>query len=118
MNQGRIWTVVSPTVGLPLFLGSVALTSLLVHAEILSHTTWFSGYWDGADKVKTSMVVPAPSAAPAVYKSGEGFTLSVAPAPASTNTPASFVITVTPNAAASAATPAVLHTSAAGMDKA
>ncbi len=28
MNQGRIWTVVKPTVGLPLFLGSVAVTSL------------------------------------------------------------------------------------------
>ena len=31
MNQGRIWCVVKPTVGLPLFLGSVAIISLLVH---------------------------------------------------------------------------------------
>ena len=47
MNQGRIWTVVSPTVGLPLFLGSVAVTALLVHYAILSHTTWFPAYFQG-----------------------------------------------------------------------
>ena len=28
MNQGKIWRVVNPTVGVPLFLGAVALTSL------------------------------------------------------------------------------------------
>ena len=38
MNQGRIWCVVNPTVGLPLFLGSVALTSLAVHAAVMTHT--------------------------------------------------------------------------------
>ena len=43
MNQGRIWTVVSPTVGLPLIIGSAAVTSLLVHYAILSHTTLVSG---------------------------------------------------------------------------
>jgi hypothetical protein len=30
MNQGRIWCVVSPTVGLPLFLGAVAVISFTV----------------------------------------------------------------------------------------
>ncbi|NEP82323.1 MAG: light-harvesting protein, partial [Okeania sp. SIO3B3] len=30
MNQGRIWCVVNPTVGLPLFLGGVAAISLIV----------------------------------------------------------------------------------------
>ena len=59
MNQGRIWTVVKPTVGLPLFLGSVAVTSLLVHYAILSHTTWMSAYWQGGH-AKTSMATPAP----------------------------------------------------------
>ncbi|MCY4264457.1 MAG: light-harvesting protein [Gammaproteobacteria bacterium] len=37
MNQGRIWCVVNPTVGLPLFLTSVALTSLAVHYFVLSN---------------------------------------------------------------------------------
>lgn len=64
MNQGRIWCVVNPTVGLPLFLGSVALTSLIVHGEVLSHTTWFSGYWNGKAGVKAAAVV-APAADPA-----------------------------------------------------
>jgi light-harvesting protein B-800-850 alpha chain len=80
MNQGRIWCVVNPTVGLPLFLGAVAVTSLLVHASILTHTTWMGGYWQGgAKKTATSMADPAadkaalaalaPQAAPVVVAS-------------------------------------------------
>jgi light-harvesting protein B-800-850 alpha chain len=52
MNQGRIWTVVKPSVGLPLFLGAVAVTALLVHLAILSNTSWFSAYWNGGAKAK------------------------------------------------------------------
>ncbi|MGB5812331.1 MAG: light-harvesting protein [Polyangiales bacterium] len=48
MNQGRIWCVVNPTVGLPLFLGTVLLISLLVHFSILSNTTWFPAFFNGA----------------------------------------------------------------------
>jgi light-harvesting protein B-800-850 alpha chain len=47
MNQGRIWTVVKPTVGLPLFLGTVLVIALLVHYAVLTHTTWFAAYWQG-----------------------------------------------------------------------
>lgn len=47
MNQGRIWTVVKPTVGLPLLLGSVTVIAILVHFAVLSNTTWFSKYWNG-----------------------------------------------------------------------
>lgn len=47
MNQGRIWTVVKPTVGLPLLLGTVMAIALLVHYAILTHTKWFAGYWGG-----------------------------------------------------------------------
>ena len=50
MNQGKIWTVVSPSVGLPLLLGSVTVIALLVHIAILSHTTWFPAYWQGGLK--------------------------------------------------------------------
>ena len=59
MNQARIWLVVKPTVGLPLFLGSVTLIALLVHYSILSHTTWFSAYWEGGHKTHVSSVAPA-----------------------------------------------------------
>jgi light-harvesting protein B-800-850 alpha chain len=72
--------VVSPTVGLPLFLASIAITSLIVHYAILSHTTWFGGIWQGKAKpAATSMVNPAegkaalaalaPAAAPVVVAS-------------------------------------------------
>jgi light-harvesting protein B-800-850 alpha chain len=47
MNQGRIWTVVKPTVGLPLLLGSVTVIALLVHYAVLTRTTWFAAYWGG-----------------------------------------------------------------------
>ena len=47
MNQGRIWCVVKPTVGLPLVLGAVAIISLLVHVSILTHSTWFPAFLQG-----------------------------------------------------------------------
>jgi light-harvesting protein B-800-850 alpha chain len=62
-NQARIWLVVPPSVGLPLFLGSVTVIALLVHATIVTHTTWFSAYWQGGKTVKAAEIAPAPSAA-------------------------------------------------------
>lgn len=47
MNQGRIWCVVKPTVGLPLFLGAVAVISLLVHYSVLSNSSWFPAFIQG-----------------------------------------------------------------------
>ncbi len=47
MNNGRMWTVVKPTVGLPLLLGGVITVSLIVHAAILTNTTWFAAFWGG-----------------------------------------------------------------------
>ncbi len=47
MNQGRIWCVVNPTVGLPLFLGSVALISFTIHFAVLSNSTWFAAFMQG-----------------------------------------------------------------------
>jgi light-harvesting protein B-800-850 alpha chain len=96
MNQGKIWCVVNPTVGLPLFLGSVAVTSLIVHASVMSHTDWMSNYWEGGAK-KVAMNTPAPAA---VTKSDAGFTMTMSPVGATASTPASFVITVTPSAGA------------------
>jgi light-harvesting protein B-800-850 alpha chain len=47
MNNGKIWCVVNPTIGIPALLGSVALIALTVHFAILDNTTWFSAYWGG-----------------------------------------------------------------------
>ncbi|MCW2276497.1 light-harvesting protein [Rhodoblastus acidophilus] len=49
-NQAKIWTVVPPSVGLPLFLGTVTVIAILVHLAILTHTTWFPAYWQGGSK--------------------------------------------------------------------
>ena len=63
MNQGRIWTVVKPSVGLPMFLGAVAITSLIVHFAILTHTTWFPAFMQGGQK---KVAIETQTAAPAV----------------------------------------------------
>jgi light-harvesting protein B-800-850 alpha chain len=47
MNQGRIWCVVKPTVGLPLFLGAVAVISLIVHASVISYAPWAQAFFAG-----------------------------------------------------------------------
>ncbi len=92
MNQGRIWCVVNPTVGLPLFLGSVAAIALIVHASVLSHTTWFGGYWQGGAKAKS-----AATTTPATTASNAGaFQVSVSPS-TSADGATSFVVTVAPN---------------------
>jgi light-harvesting protein B-800-850 alpha chain len=69
MNQGRIWCVVSPTVGLPLFLGSVALMSFTVHFAVLNNTTWVSNFWSGVPMKAASLeidVAPVAAAKPVV----------------------------------------------------
>jgi light-harvesting protein B-800-850 alpha chain len=63
-GQHGIWLVVKPTVGLPLLLGSVAIIALLVHYALLTHTTWFSAYWQGGKgKSAISAITEAPIAA-------------------------------------------------------
>ena len=61
MNQARIWLVVKPTVGLPLFLGTVLVIALLVHFAVLTHTSWFGAYWEGGAKKHTAAVAVAPA---------------------------------------------------------
>jgi light-harvesting protein B-800-850 alpha chain len=58
MNEGRIWLYVKPTVGIPLFFIGFVLAALLVHAAILTNTTWFGAYWQGG---AAKAVASAPS---------------------------------------------------------
>lgn len=47
MNNAKMWLVVSPTVGVPLFLGAVAVGSFSVHVAVLSNTGWVSDFLSG-----------------------------------------------------------------------
>lgn len=47
MNNAKMWLVVSPTVGVPIFLGAVAVGSFAVHVAVLSNTTWVSDFLSG-----------------------------------------------------------------------
>ena len=80
MNQGRIWCVVNPTVGLPLFIGGVAVTSLVVHASIMTQTTWMSNYWQGA-AAKTASVETFAPVASNVSKTEDGYVITVTVSP-------------------------------------
>jgi light-harvesting protein B-800-850 alpha chain len=50
MNNAKMWLVVKPTVGIPLFLGAVAATSLYVHTQVLRNTTWLPAFLQGKPK--------------------------------------------------------------------
>lgn len=56
MNQGKIWRVVNPTIGVPLFLGAVAVGSFAVHYMLLTNTTWLPAYLQGGQKAKVAQV--------------------------------------------------------------
>ncbi|PKP63005.1 MAG: light-harvesting protein, partial [Alphaproteobacteria bacterium HGW-Alphaproteobacteria-8] len=44
MNNAKLWLVVKPTVGIPLFLSAVAIGSFAVHLAVLSKTNWYEDY--------------------------------------------------------------------------
>ena len=51
MIYGKMWCVVKPSVGLPLFLSAVAISSFLVHVALVMNTTWIKDYHQGNQKV-------------------------------------------------------------------
>jgi light-harvesting protein B-800-850 alpha chain len=77
MNEGKIWTVVKPNTGVPLFLGAVALMSFVIHFAILYNTTWMAAFWQGsAPRPMTAAAPMVESATPAAATPS-----SAAPAP-------------------------------------
>lgn len=47
MNNAKMWLVVSPSVGVPIFLGAVAIGSFAVHVAVLSKVSWYNDYLSG-----------------------------------------------------------------------
>jgi light-harvesting protein B-800-850 alpha chain len=71
MNNAKMWLVVNPTVGVPLFLGAVAIGSFAVHVAVLSNTTWVSDFLSGKPlggmAGVASVVLPEADAQAAAY---------------------------------------------------
>lgn len=47
MNNAKMWLVVKPTVGIPLFLSAVAIGSFAVHVSVLTNTSWVGDFLQG-----------------------------------------------------------------------
>lgn len=47
MNNAKLWLVVNPTVGIPVFLGAVAVSSFAVHLALIKNTSWIESYHQG-----------------------------------------------------------------------
>jgi light-harvesting protein B-800-850 alpha chain len=73
MNNAKLWLVVKPTVGIPLFLGAVAVGSFAVHLAVLSKTNWYENYLVGqplATVAAAALVVPETDAAKVAFVPG------------------------------------------------
>ena len=74
MIYGKLWLVVKPSVGVPVFLGAVAVSSFAVHYALLTNTTWVKKYLNGnapvaaaqSESVITAAAPPALVAPPVV----------------------------------------------------
>lgn len=49
MNNAKMWLVVKPSVGVPVFLGAVAVGSFAVHVAVLSNTSWVADFLSGQE---------------------------------------------------------------------
>jgi light-harvesting protein B-800-850 alpha chain len=69
MNNAKMWLVVKPGVGVPMFLAGVAIASFLVHVSVLSFAGWYGDYANGrelgAAPAAAAMAAEAPT--PAAY---------------------------------------------------
>jgi light-harvesting protein B-800-850 alpha chain len=72
MNNAKMWLVVKPTVGVPLFLTAVAVGSFAVHVAVLSNTTWVADFLSGKPlgAGMASVVLPENDTANAAYVPG------------------------------------------------
>ena len=62
MIYAKMWTVVRPQVGIPLFIAGVAVASFSVHLALTMNTTWVKKFLNGNS---TQVVAAAPAAAAA-----------------------------------------------------
>lgn len=63
MIYGKLWCVVKPSTGIPLFLSAVAISSFLVHFMLLTNTTWLPKFLEGGATKTAAVEAPAGTAA-------------------------------------------------------
>ena len=63
MIYGKMWCVVKPSVGVPIFLAAVAVASFSVHLALTMNTTWVKDFLNGSAK-KVAMAPAAEAASP------------------------------------------------------
>jgi light-harvesting protein B-800-850 alpha chain len=56
MIYGKVWLHVKPSVGIPLFLGAVAVASFSVHVALVTNTTWVKRFLNGGPVAKSAQV--------------------------------------------------------------
>lgn len=66
MIYGKMWLHVKPSVGIPLFLGAVAVSSFAVHSQLLNNTTWVKRYLNGSPAANPTAAAEASSTVVAV----------------------------------------------------
>jgi light-harvesting protein B-800-850 alpha chain len=73
MNNAKMWLVVKPTVGVPLFLGGVAVTSLAVHLSVIGAGvgSWYSPYVTGGGSAESASLETAPGMLPAAAEAAD-----------------------------------------------
>jgi light-harvesting protein B-800-850 alpha chain len=59
MIYGKMWLHVKPSVGIPVFLGAVAVGSFAVHVALVTNTTWVKRFLEGGGAAKQALVLPA-----------------------------------------------------------
>lgn len=72
MNNAKIWLVVKPTVGIPLFLSAVAVGSFAVHVAVLSNTTWVADFLAGRELGSTATAQAEEIVKPTTYMAENG----------------------------------------------
>jgi len=64
MNNAKMWLVVPPAVGVPVFLGAVAVGSFAVHVAVVSNTSWVADFLSGQELGTGDMQAAAAMLAP------------------------------------------------------
>ena len=54
MIYGKMWCVVKPSVGIPVFIAALAISSFCVHLALTMNTTWVKDYLNGKKVVATA----------------------------------------------------------------